>query len=570
MEASVTKRPDHLRVGIFLDTFHQPSWIGRIAEDIQKSELAKTVLVVRNAAADAHRVSPIERLRNQPDLALFWLYQAVDEQVFGQRGRTPRIDARSAPQRQDPFASVDIRPLVADASHIDVRPRQTKLSDYFGEDDLGILGSFDLDVILRFGFRILRGRVLEAARYGVWSYHHGDNETNRGGPAGFWEVFNKEPVTGSILQRLSEDLDNGQVLYRSYSSTDTYSVARNRAHYFLTSSAFVIRALGNLYESRSDTPTQTVDTPAFRPYSNRLYRRPKNGEMARLLARHCVAVAKERAEHVLRPEQWGLAYQLSNDVPTLYRFKHLSPPQGHSWADPFPVFKDGSHYIFFEEVLPSRGLGRISVMRHEQNGSWSQPVPVLEPEYHVSYPHIFEWRGDLFMVPETVAARRVELYRCREFPTTWDLTAILLDNVSAVDATVAEIDGVWWMFVNIAPEGTVDYSELYIFWADTPLGPWQPHRRNPVKSDARSTRSAGRLWLWNGELLRPAQDCGQRYGYATTIQRIEALDRQTFREREVGRIEPSWDTDILATHTFNMVPGLTTVDVLRRRRRGRG
>ncbi len=40
----------------------------------------------------------------------------------------------------------------------------------------------DLDVLLRFGFNIIRAQILETARYGVWSYHHGDNREYRGQP----------------------------------------------------------------------------------------------------------------------------------------------------------------------------------------------------------------------------------------------------------------------------------------------------------------------------------------------------------------------------------------------------
>ena len=66
----------------------------------------------------------------------------------------------------------------------------------------------NLDVAISFGFRILKGRALRIAKHGVWSYHHGDNHINRGGPAGFWEVLEGSPVIGSVLQVLDEDLDN--------------------------------------------------------------------------------------------------------------------------------------------------------------------------------------------------------------------------------------------------------------------------------------------------------------------------------------------------------------------------
>ena len=118
--------------------------------------------------------------------------------------------------------------------------------------------SFDLDVALCFGFRILKGDALKIARHGVWSFHHGDNLVNRGGPAGFWEVMDGIPVTGSVLQILTEDLDNGRVIYRSWSPTsDRFSVKANRNNLYWKSSAFVIRKLKDLAAGSSFAPLKT-------------------------------------------------------------------------------------------------------------------------------------------------------------------------------------------------------------------------------------------------------------------------------------------------------------------------
>ena len=40
-----------------------------------------------------------------------------------------------------------------------------------------------------------------------------------GSPPGFWEIINKEIRTGFIIQRLSEELDNGEVLFKGYFAT---------------------------------------------------------------------------------------------------------------------------------------------------------------------------------------------------------------------------------------------------------------------------------------------------------------------------------------------------------------
>ena len=88
----------------------------------------------------------------------------------------------------------------------------------FSLEKIKSIKKYNLDVLIRFGFKILRGKILKSSKYGVWSYHHGDNNENRGGPAGYWEVFEGHHITGSVLQILNEDLDNGQILYRSFSA----------------------------------------------------------------------------------------------------------------------------------------------------------------------------------------------------------------------------------------------------------------------------------------------------------------------------------------------------------------
>ena len=70
----------------------------------------------------------------------------------------------------------------------------------------------DLDVLVRFGFGIVRGDVLDAPEYGVLSYHHGDIRKYRGRPAGFWEFMHDEDTIGVTLQQLTDELDRGRVV----------------------------------------------------------------------------------------------------------------------------------------------------------------------------------------------------------------------------------------------------------------------------------------------------------------------------------------------------------------------
>jgi hypothetical protein len=269
--------------------------------------------------------------------------------------------------------------------------------------------------------------------------------------------------------------------------------------------------------------------------------------------------------------QWFLGYKFgeSADIPdTFSDLKYIIPPKDRFWADPFPVEIADKFFIFVEEFIYARNKGHISAIEIDQHGTWKEPVKVLEKDYHLSYPFTFEWEGHLYMMPESSRNNDIEVYRCTGFPHTWEPAGVLLQGIQAVDATLHQVDGLWWMFVNIGSERVSLNDELYLYHADTPFGPWKPHRCNPVKSDVRSARPAGRLFYHEGELYRPSQDCSVSYGHAITLNKVCCLNPDEYRERQVDRILPQWRRGIHGVHTLNSAGKLTVVDCLQYRRRG--
>ena len=193
---------------------------------------------------------------------------------------------------------------------------------------------------------------------------------------------------------------------------------------------------------------------------------------------------------------------------------------------------------------------------------------VLERDYHLSYPFLLEHEGALYMIPESAQNRSVEAYRCIEFPLRWRLEKVLLQGVRCVDATFHRAAGRWWMFANAAAGASRMFDdELHLFHAERLFGDWQPHERNPVKSDARCARPAGRLYRHDGALYRPAQICVPRYGAGLSIHRVRRLTPHEYVEEEVRRVAPEGAGGILGLHTFHRAGALTVVDAFARRRR---
>ncbi len=116
-------------------------------------------------------------------------------------------------------------------------------------------------------------------------------------------------------------------------------------------------------------------------------------------------------------EQWILLYATeSNDKFNWKNFKPILPPRGQFWADPFIWVREGSYYIFYEEFFLSNFRGRISCLALDEEMQITSNLPVLEKPYHLSYPFLFEYESQLYMLPETKESGRIELYQCTHFP----------------------------------------------------------------------------------------------------------------------------------------------------------
>ena len=269
-------------------------------------------------------------------------------------------------------------------------------------------------------------------------------------------------------------------------------------------------------------------------------------------------------------DQWEIlvASEISYNVLSWEKLKHLTPPMDRFWADPFIWMYNGSHYLFIEELLFSTHRGRIACLQLDQNLNIISNQVVLERPYHLSYPFAFEHEGQLYMIPETGKNNAIELYRCTRFPDQWEFEKALMKNIRAVDTTLLEANGKWWLFANIHEEGGSSWDTLHLYYSDDPLADnWTAHPQNPIVKDIRSARPAGRIFLHNGQWIRPSQNCSTRYGYAVNFNQIVTLTETNYAEVHLHTFEPPAKSNIFATHTYNSLMGLTVVDAIQRRRK---
>ena len=230
------------------------------------------------------------------------------------------------------------------------------------------------------------------------------------------------------------------------------------------------------------------------------------------------------------------------------------------YSDPFPVEKDGRTFLFLEDLEHRLNRGVISVVEFDSSGPVGTPRPVLDTGSHLSYPFVFEHGGEMWMVPESCSTASVDLYRAERFPEGWVKQATLVSGVVASDATLFEHDGRWWMFATVQDGGGSYSDALHLWSAPELLGPWTPHRRNPVLVDLATARPGGRVVRRGQKLIRPFQDCREGYGTALGLAEIIRLDDDGFEQRveTILRPGPLWPGHRL--HTLNRAGPLECID----------
>lgn len=199
-------------------------------------------------------------------------------------------------------------------------------------------------------------------------------------------------------------------------------------------------------------------------------------------------------------------------------------------ADPFMVQRGGVWNMFFEVLNQATDRGEIGLATSSDGFGWTYQRIVIAEPFHLSYPYVFEWQGETYMLPETLAAQAVQLYRAETFPTRWSRVASLVEG-SCADPSIFHRDDKWWLFACTTP---YQHDTLRLYFADELLGPWRQHPLNPIVSEnRRNARPAGRVLTSDGKLLRFSQDCVPVYGTQVRAFEIRELTTARYVEEEL-------------------------------------
>lgn len=259
------------------------------------------------------------------------------------------------------------------------------------------------------------------------------------------------------------------------------------------------------------------------------------------------------------PMQWVIVYKDLNNVNDSWH--KIIPPKEVFQADPFIVYKDGKHYVFFEELKFADYHGYLAVAELDtKQGKLVNTKTILKLDYHLSYPQVFEEDGLFYMIPESAENHTVDLFECTSFPYEWKKKQTLLDDIQAVDSTLLKTNNSTYLFTSEKVDGANFDDELSIYKSESLFSkPFEKLYEQPVISDVCNARMAGKLLQKDGEIFRIAQDCGKRYGYRANINKVIQIENG-YQEEKLETIDSG--SGALGFHTYNEDHGIAVADML--------
>jgi len=537
-----------IKIGLMIDSYKIPLWANILVNEITKLDYVEiTVLLINNKTSSNNKAKNKSNKFNEKNF-LYDFYLSYEKKRYVQKNN---------------LCQNIICKQFQDIKEIKISPILKNTFDVISEEDILKIKKFELDVIIRLGFNRLSGNILSVPKFGIWSFFIQNNHYKETKFNGFWEIFRDIPVSNVNLYLNNNEPHQDKIIAKSTTATDPLYITRNNINKYWKNIELILNKLLEIHQLGK---MEILSSKKDKNYQNSNLKEeqfvPSTKEIIQFMIKHWMRYLRIKKKFSHKIEQWGILFDFNRDVfDSIEQCSKIYPPEDRYYADPFVLKKNKEYFVFIEEVIYQKRKGHISYFKMDENGNYNSPKKILENKYHMSYPFVFEFENNYYMIPETSENKSIDLYKCKKFPDQWEFEKNIMKNVNAVDSTLLRKDNKWWLFTSIPFMESSPNDTLSIFYSDDLYAEeWNPLPKNPVISDVRKSRSAGKIFQINGEHYRPAQDCSMGYGRGITFNKIVTLNESEYSEEKIESIYSKYNKNIEGIHTFAQCEKLRILD----------
>ncbi len=269
----------------------------------------------------------------------------------------------------------------------------------------------------------------------------------------------------------------------------------------------------------------------------------------------------------LKIETWSIAYRkrgkglFDKNIP----FKVIKNGYKGWYADPFLFDYEGETYLFaeyFSYVLNRGVLVYSKFDNHTQE--FDSFKEIINEEFHLSYPVVYEYKGQIYMMPESNESDSLFMYRAISFPDKWERLPAVMNNIKLVDTTPFVKNGI--LYALTLRLDKYDHSKGDLLLLEFDGEKFNVSSQGVLSKDMSLSRPGGHFVEFNDGLYRISQDCNGSYGKAVNIIKVNEKFFYKYEESLVEKIQPD---NIKLTngsvpsgiHTYNISEKIEVVDL---------
>lgn len=231
-----------------------------------------------------------------------------------------------------------------------------------------------------------------------------------------------------------------------------------------------------------------------------------------------------------------------------------NPFRDRWFADPFILDVTEEYiYLLAEEYRFKTMKGRIAKLSvNRKTLRIDEFVILLELPTHLSFPSILRKDGHVYVYPESCYSGRLDLYEYVQEQEKLVHVKTICDD-AIWDSVIVDICGLSQLFTANKNDYSLDVydwdsrKERYVY-------------NHSITSVDKSSRMAGQLFEYKGNLYMPSQYSESIYGEAVVIKEVTIREGE-YEFKEVKRLKSPHPFRKERLHTLNVYNGETIIDV---------